>query len=325
MRRRDLLALTAGSAISLHCRDAPRAAEKTWRVGYLDGGSARVRGRLFAAFQQRLRELGYVEGDILYEARYGEGDRGALPGLAHLLLASRPDALLVATTAANVAAKAATSTVPIVMIAGADPVEAGLIASLAKPGGNITGVTNVATDLTGKRLEIIKEIVPGATRIAVLFTPDDPSTPAQLRSARTAAKLLRIELSPMLDVRRISDFAAELAAVAGADAGIRLFDPLALTLAKEVADWAARRRLPVIYPWRQNVEVGGLVAFGTSLASQYLQAAGLMDKILKGAKPADLPVQQPTTFELVINLKTAKTLGLTVPQSLLARADEIIE
>jgi putative ABC transport system substrate-binding protein len=332
MRRRELIAVIAGAAASAAFARFPPAGAgqsgKTWRVGYLDGGSAAARGPLFDAFRQRLRELGYVEErDVFYEARYAEGHRERLPALARELLALKPDALLVATTVANLAAKAATASVPIVMIAGADPVGVGLIESLAHPGGNLTGVANVATDLTGKRLELIKEIVPGATRIAALLQPNDANTDAQLRNAQAAAQRLRIELRPIVEIRNAQDLDAGFATAIGAGAGaaIRMVDPLSITLARETADWAARRRLPVIYPWRQNVEAGGLVSYGTSLAAQYAQAAGLMDRILKGAKPADLPVQQPARFELVINLKTAKALGLTVPQSLLARADEVIE
>ncbi|HEX3883846.1 MAG TPA: ABC transporter substrate-binding protein [Stellaceae bacterium] len=327
MRRRELLPLLGLAALSsLPC--GALSAEKMWRVGYLDGGAGQVRSPLFERFRQRLLDLGYREGrNIVYEARFAEGDRTALPALVRELIAWRPDALLVATTPANLTAKAATSTIPIVMIAGADPVDVGLVDSLSRPGGNITGVTSVAADLTEKRIDILKELVPGAARFAVLYKPEDPSTPEQLRNGRSAAARLGVELGPLLRVAGPEAFDTLFSAAiqGGAGAAIRFFDPLAISYAAEIAAAAAKYRLPVIYPWRQNVEAGGLVGYGTSLDAQYVQAAGLMDKILKGARPADIPVQQPTKYELAINLKTAKALGLTVPSFLLAQAVEVIE
>jgi putative tryptophan/tyrosine transport system substrate-binding protein len=226
-----------------------------------------------------------------------------------------------------VAAKAATSTVPIIIVAVADPVGVGLVRSLARPGDNVSGITNIAAELTGKRLEILKELVPAASRVAVLVNPDDPNATIQLQNAQAAALSLRIELQPMVEVRGVEDLDRAFATALreGAGAAIRMVDPLSTALAKQTAEAAARHRLPVIYAFRQNVVAGGLVSYGTDLSSQFGQAADLIDKVLKGAKPADLPVQQPTRFELVINLKTALTLGLAVPQSLLARADDVIE
>ena len=235
--------------------------------------------------------------------------------------------MLVATTPAAVVAKAATSSIPIVIVAVADPLGAGLVQSLAHPGGNITGITNITAELAGKRLEIIKEIVPAARHVAVFINPDDPNAPLQMRYAETAARSLEIQLQPIASIRDAADIekAFEQALGAGATAAIRMVDPLTITLGKRAAEAGITYRLPVIYPFRANVLAGGLAAYGTDLPAQFVQAARLMDKVLKGAKPADLPVEQPTKFELVINLNTARALGLTVPQSVLVRADEVIE
>jgi putative ABC transport system substrate-binding protein len=235
--------------------------------------------------------------------------------------------MLVATTPAAAVAKEATSSIPIVIVAVADPLGAGLVQSLAHPGGNITGITYITAELAGKRLEIIKEIIPAARRVAVFINPDDPNAPLQMRYARTAARALGIELQPIADIRGAPDIerAFDQALRAGATAAIRMVDPLTITLGKRAAEAEIKYRLPVIYPFRANVSAGGLAAYGTNLPAQFQQAARLMDKILKGAKPAELPVEHPTKFELVINLKTATALGLAVPPSLLARADEVIE
>jgi putative ABC transport system substrate-binding protein len=213
------------------------------------------------------------------------------------------------------------------MVLVADPVGAGIVPSLAHPGGNITGITNIQAELAAKRLEILKEIVPIAKRIAVIVNPDNPNAPPQMRSAEVAARKLGIVLGPVLEMRTPDDLekAFEGAVRARADGAIRMIDALVFMLRKETASLAAKYRLPVIYPSREDVEAGGLVAYGTNIPAQYRQAAGFVDKILRGAKPADLPVEQPTKFDLVINLKTAKALGLTIPPSLLQRADQVVE
>ena len=328
MRRRDLVALSAVAvAFGLHSRIAS-AADKVWRVGFLDGGPEAVRRPALDAFRRRMAELGYVEGtSVAYESRYAAGHFERLPALAKELIALSPDALLVATTPAATAAKAATSTIPIVIVSVADPVGTGLVQSLARPGGNITGITNITAELAGKRLEITKEIVPAATRIAVFINPDDPNSASQLRHAQEAARSLEIELQPVAPIRGADDIdkAFEAVVQGGAGAGIRMVDPLVGALAKQTAAAELKYRLPVIHAFRYNPEAGSLVSYGTDTPSQYRQAADLMSKILKGAKPAALPLEQPVKFELVINLKTAKVLGLTVPQSLLAGADQVIE
>jgi putative ABC transport system substrate-binding protein len=327
VRRRQFL-IAAGALLA-----APLAAEgqqtgKVYRVGHLSG-SGEVASKPFVnAFREGMRTLGYIEGQKwVLDERYAEGKTERLPSLAQELIQRNPDALLVSTTPGNVTAKAATSTIPIVMVLVADPVGAGIVSSLARPGGNITGITNIVAELAGKRLEILKEIVPTASRIAVLINPNSQNAPLQMRSAEAGARSLGLELRPVLEVRSPGDLerAFEGAVRARADAAIRMIDPLVFMLRKETAALAEKHRLPVIYPSSEDVEAGGLVAYGTNVPEQYRQAATLVDKILRGAKPADLPVEQPTKFELVINLKTAKALGLTIPRSVLLRADRVIE
>ena len=231
-----------------------------------------------------------------------------------------------ATTPGNLAAKAATSTIPIVLVLVADPVGAGLVKSLARQGGNITGITNIVAELGGKRLEIIKEIVPKATRIGVIVNPNDQNTPLQMRYAEEGARRLGIKLDPILEVRTPDDLekAFEAAAKAHAPALLRMIDPLVFMLRKQTAELSVKYRMPVIYPAREDVASGGLIAYGANAPEQFRQAAVLMDKILRGAKPADLPVEQPTKFDLVINAKTARALNLSIPQTLTFRA-EVIE
>jgi putative ABC transport system substrate-binding protein len=324
MRRRDLLALLGTAAALTPLAGATEAADKIWRIGFLDGGPEAARRPLFDLFRQGMAKRGYVEAsNIAYDRRHAEGHFERLPELVRQLLALSPDALLVATTPAAVAA----ISLPIVIVAVTDPVGTGLVQSLVHPGGNITGITNIAAELTGKRLQILKEMVPAARRIAALVNPDDPNAASQLRYAEDAARELHVELQPVIHIRSAAEVETAFAAAvaAKAEAAIRLVDPLVTSLAEKTAAAELEYRLPVIHASRQSVAAGSLVSYGADGPSQFVQAADLMDKILRGAKPADLPVEQPTKFELVINLKTAKTLGLTVPQSLLARADEVIE
>jgi putative ABC transport system substrate-binding protein len=225
------------------------------------------------------------------------------------------------------AAKAATTTIPIVFVGVGDPVGQGLVPNLARPAGNITGITNMTAELTGKRLELLKEIVPTASRIAVFVNPDAPIALLQIRNAESAARISGVQLHPVLTVRNSTDLESAFEAVvrSGASAVLRMVDFAANTLRVETAKLAVKHRLPVMYAFREDVDVGGLVAYGPSAPAQYQQAATFVHKILRGAKPGDLPVEQPTKFELVINMKTAKALGLTIPPSLLLRADHVIE
>ncbi len=327
-RRKLLVALGAGALAAPFGSIAQQQAGKVYHVGHLSGSGEVASKPMVDAFREGMRALGYVEGkNWVLDERYAEGKEERLASLVQELINRKPNVLLVATTPANVVAKAATSTLPIVMVLVADPVGTGIVSSLARPGGNITGITNIGAELTGKRLEILKEIVPTASRIAVLVNPDNPNAPPQMRSAEAAARSLRVELRPVLEVRGPADLekAFEAAARARATAAIRMIDPSVFILRKETAALAAKYRLPVIYAFREDVEAGGLVAYGTNVFEQFRQAATFVDKILHGAKPADLPVEQPTKFDLVVNMKTAKALGIKIPQSVLVRADRVIE
>lgn len=275
-----------------------------------------------------LRDLGYVDGqNLVVEERYAEARFEHLPAFARELVAWKPDVLFVSTTPAALAAKTATSTVPIVFVSVADPLGVGLVASLSRPGGNITGITNIGAELAGKRLEILKEMIPSASRIAVLINPDDQNAALQMKSARYAADRLAIRLEPILQVRNDASLRAafEAAVRARSVAALRMIDPLTQTLRQQIVRYAAEYRLPVMYSFREDVEAGGLASYGPALPEQYRQAASFVHKILGGARPADIPVEQPTNLQFAINVRTAKALGLTVPPSLLARADEVIE
>ena len=307
--------------------DAQRP-EKTYRVAYLAAASRSGNQALLTWFQQGMRELGYVEGrNLVLEARFADGKLERLPMLAQELVRLNPDVMFVSTTPGSLAAKAATATIPIVFVAVADPVGAGLIPNLARPGGNLTGITHIVAELTGKRLELLKEIVPSASRVAVLVNPDDPNATVQIQNAETAARSLGIQLQPVLTVRGAGDLEGAFEAISrsGATAALRMVDPTGGPLRARTVELAARHRLPVMFAFREDVEVGGLVAYGANLPAQYRQAATFVHKILRGARPGDLPIERPTKFELVLNLKTAKKLGLTIAPSLLLRADQVIE
>ena len=328
MRRRAFIRLLGGIAAAWPLAARGQQSGKPYRLGQLSAGTKASRVPLLEAFMRGMRDLGYIEGqNVIVEHRYAEGDFDRLPALARELLAWQPDVLLVSTTPGGLAAKAATSTVPIVMVGVSDPLGVGLIASLSRPGGNITGVTNIGSELAGKRVEILKEIVPAASKVAVLINRNDSNAPSQINSARLAADRLGIQLEPIMHIGGAADLkgAFEAAVREGAAAALRMIDPLTSALRTQTAALAAEFRLPTIYPFREDVLVGGLVSYGTSLPDQYRQAAAFVHKIFNGAKPADLPVEQPTKFELAVNLKTAKALGITVPPTLLARADEVIE
>lgn len=265
--------------------------------------------------------------NLVLDLRAANGRFDRLPAMARELIARQPDALFASTTPAALAAKAATTQIPIVFATVADPLGVGLVASLARPGANVTGVTNIVAELTGKRLELLKELVPRASRIAILINPDDSNAALQMRQAEAAARTLRVELAPVLPVRAAGDAELALAAAAkaGADAAIRMVDPTLALLRAETVAAAAKHRLPLMFSFREDVAAGGLMSYGTRLAGQYAQAGTLIAKILRGARPADLPVEQPTQFELVINRRTAAALGLQIAPALLARADEVIE
>ena len=312
---------------------APLAADgqqpaKVPRIGILGGSSATAAAVPIEAFRQGLRERGWVEGkNVAIEYRWAEGKYDRFPDLAAELVHLRVDVIVALNTPAALAAKQATRTIPIVTVAVRDPVESGLVASLARPGGNITGLTiAVGPELVGKQLELLKEAVPQVSRVAVLWNPTHPAHPPQLREAEGAARSLGVRLQP-LGVSSPNEFDSAFAAMTRerAAAGLVLADSMFFAHRTRLADLATKSRLPVMYGLREHVEAGGLMAYAANLADLFRLAAGYVHKILKGAKPADLPVEQPTKFELVINLKTAKALGLTIPQSVLFRADKLIE
>src|ERR1051325_10323751 len=267
MRRRDLIAFLGGTMVRPTFAEA-QGSDRVWRIGFLNGGQMLVRRPMFDVFRQRMAELGYVDGrNVVYEARAAEGQFDRLPKLVNELLGINPDALLVGTTPAGLAAKAATSAVPIIIVSVADPVGVGLVDKLARPGGNLTGITNMVAELTGKRLEILKALVPAASRIAVLVNPGDPVAAVQLKAAEIAARELGIELRPVVHVRAAEELhpAFAQAVAEHADAAIRMVDPLSTALAKPTAEAAAEHRLAVIYPFRENVVAGGLPARCTRL------------------------------------------------------------
>jgi putative ABC transport system substrate-binding protein len=307
---------------------AAQQPEKTYRVAYLAAAPRSSNQALLASFEQGMRDLGYVEGrNLVLEPRFADGKLERLPMLAQELIRLNPDVMFVSTTPGSLAAKAATATIPIVFVAVADPVGNGLVPSLGRPGGNVTGITHIVAELTGKRLELLREIVPSASRIAVLVNPDDPNATVQIQNAEAAARTLGVQLQPVLTVRGAGDLERAFEAISrsGAAAALRMVDPTGGPLRARTVELAARHRLPMMFVFREDVEAGGLVAYGASLSAQYRQAATFVQKILRGARPGDLPIEQATKFELVPNLRTAKRLGLTIPPSLLLRADQVIE
>jgi putative ABC transport system substrate-binding protein len=327
-----LIGLAVVLAVSLTL--APLAAETQQavsvpRVGFLSPSSLSEprTPRYLEAFRQGLRELGYVEGQsIAIELRWAEGKYDRLPALAAELVRLQVNVIVTYSEPAIRAAKQATERIPIVMAAVADPVASGFVASLARPGGNITGISNMRLDLTGKQLELLREVVPKVSRVAILGNAAIIDNTLQVRHAQDAARALGMRLQPLL-VRSPGEIDPAFAAMTteGAGALIVLVDTMLLDSQSRIADLAVRWRLPMVFSQVDQAEAGGLMAYGPSVHSRFRRSATYVDKILKGAKPADLPVEQPTKFELVINMKTAKALGLTIPQTLLLRADEVIE
>jgi len=312
---------------------APLAAEaqqagKVPRIGWLGGPTRESAEPFVQAFQRGLKDLGWVEGqNIVIEWRFAGGRAERLPDLAAELVRLQPDVIVAPSTPTALAAKNATKTIPIVTVAGSDPVGLGLVASLARPGGNITGLTSYVTrEIAGKQLEVLKATVPKVSRVAVLWNPATPGQALWLRDTEVASLALGVQLLP-LEARSLNDFDSAFAAMTTKRAGALLVlgDVMFVTHRIRLADLAAKSRLPTMSTHREYVEAGGLMSYGPINSELFRRAATYVDKILKGAKPADLPVEQPTKFELVINLKTAKALGLTIPSSVRVRADQVIE
>jgi len=327
MRRRDLLTLLGGAAISWP--RALRAQQKAMPViGYLSTGSPDPNSPNLAAFRQGLSETGYVEGqNVAIEYRWAEGHYDRLPALAADLVGRKVDVIVsVGGTPTALAAKNATSTIPIVFRTG-EPVADGLVASLARPGGNLTGFGMLLGELTPKLLELLSELVPQARMIALLVNPTNPPvTERIIRDMEEAARAKGVQL-PILKAGTESEIDAAFASLVQLQAGALLVaaDPFLFSRHEQLVALASRHAVPAIYPWREAVAAGGLISYGPSLTAVFREIGIYTGKILKGAKPADLPVQQPTKFELVVNLKIAKALGLTLPQSMLMNADEVIE
>jgi putative ABC transport system substrate-binding protein len=336
MRRIGLAVVLALSLFVALLAAEAQPAGKVYRIGVLANAPPTTPevSRNWEAFWQGLRERGWVEGqNIVIESRYAEGRLDRFSFLAAELVSTKPDLIVaVPGTWAGHAAKQATSTIPIVFVYGFDPVGTGLVASLARPGGNITGLTVVVgLQIVGKQLELLKEAVPNVSRVAALTeglsSPQGSRGVAILmRETHAAAQALAMKLQ-VLEVRSPNELESAFAAMTKERAGALLVLPHSLTFvhARRIADLAAKSRLPAVYPFRESAEAGGLIAYAASAPDMFRRAATYVDRILKGATPGDLPIEQPTQFELVINIKTAKALGLTIPQSLLGRADQVIE
>ena len=301
--------------------------KKVPRIGFLGASSASVLAARIEAFRQGLRDLGYVEGkNIVIEWRSAEGKLDRLPALAAELVRLKVDVIVTTGPAPTRPAKEATSTIPIVMAFDNDPVGNGFVASLARPGGNITGLSTLAPEISGKQLEVLKEIVPRLSRVAVLGSSTTPGNAQSLKETELAAGAFGVKVQ-YLDVRDPKDIdtAFQATGKGRADAILVLTSPVFNPYRTEIADLAAKNRLPAIYSTPEFVEDGGLMTYGVSLTDLYRRAATYVDKILKGAKPVDLPVEQPTKFEFIINLKAAKQIGLTIPPNVLVRADKVIK
>jgi putative tryptophan/tyrosine transport system substrate-binding protein len=330
--RRTTVGLFVILALSVLAAPVVAAAQqptKVHRIGRLSPGLPPSQpSPSMEAFRQGLRDLGYVEGqNLIIEWRWAEGREERLPDLAAELVRLQVEVIVVGGVTAIRAVQHATSTIPIVMAANYDPVGEGFIASLARPGGNITGLSWLGAELPGKRLELLKETLPQSTRIAVLGNPANAAHDSWLHSLSAAARALGLHLH-VVELPRADELDSAFAAItsAGADALIVLSDPALIDgLYGRIVDLAAKSRLPAMYDWRAYVDAGGLMSYGPSMPDMQRRAASYVDKILQGAKPADLPIEQPTTFNLVINLKVAKALGLAIPPTILFQADEVLQ
>jgi putative ABC transport system substrate-binding protein len=326
MDRRAFLAGTSAMLLA-----APRGAGaqqpgKLPTIGYLGANTPSAESQRIAAFVQRLRELGWIEGrTIAIEVRWAEGRNERFAEIAAEFVRLKVDVIVTAGTAAVVAAKQATSVIPIVFAVAGDPVGTGLVASLARPGGNVTGLSLQAADIAGKRLELLREVVPGLRRLAILANVGSPLAVLEIREVQATARTLGFEVATS-EIRRADDIAPAFDALKGrGDALFVVADPLVTTNRIRISALALGARLPTMHGQRENVEVGGLMSYGANYPGLHRRAADYVDKILRGTKAADIPVEQPTKFDLVVNLITAKALGLTIPPLLLGRADEVIQ
>src|SRR5499425_567668 len=321
--RRRFMAAFAGSLLAVPLAAEAQQTGKVYRIGFLRVGPpprTHVEG-----FQQGLRARGYIEGvNVVIQYRSTDGSYDDLPHLATELVRFNVDVILAAGAPAAFAARSATPKVPIIFVHVYDPVEIGLVTSVAHPGGNVTGLSQISADLGGKRLELIKELVPKLRRVAILWHPANLTNLVQKKGVEVAARTAGVDIKSV-PVQDPNDFGSAFEDARGVDALMQTDDPLFSTHLRQLAELAVKSRLPAIAGLREYVDAGGLMSYGADFPDLYRRAATYVDKILKGAKPADLPIERPFKFELVINLKTAKALGLTIPPAVLARADEIIQ
>ena len=320
MDRRAFIGTVAGGLLAAPLAAEAQQAGKVFRVGVLWVGSPEL-------LRQSLREVGYVEGvNLAIEWRDAEGKPERFGDLAAELVRLKVDVIVAANPAATFAPKRSTESIPIVMVNTPDPVQLGLVVSLGRPGGNVTGTTTLSADVSIKQLELLKEAVPRAVRIAVLWNPSNPWHPLALKGVEAAARSLAVRLQ-ILEVRGPEELDNAFAAMTRERAGAVLVmaDPMTFFHRARIADLAAKRRLPAMYGVRESIDTGGLMSYWAHQADLYRRVGSYVDRILKGAKPGDMPIEQPTRFEFVINLKAAKAIGLTIPQSVLARADEVIQ
>ena len=327
MDRRTFIGVVAGRLLAVPVAAEAQPAGRVYRIGFLGNSTAALEANLVGPFREGLRDLGYVEGrNVLIEYRWAEGKYDRFPALIGELLALKVAVIVTAGTPATLAVKKATTSVPLVMLAVGDPVGTGIVPSLSHPGGNITGLTAISTEMDAKRLELLREVVPSVSYIALLWNAGSPLQVLAEKQVQAAAQVLRMRVLS-LGVKTEEEIKSALAVMARErpDALLVLADRLLLHHRALIMDFATRHRLPGVHAYRELVEAGGLMSFGPSYADMHKRAAYFVDRILKGAKPGDLPVERPLTFELVINLKTARALGLTIPQSLLQRADQVIE
>ncbi len=329
MNRQTLIIAVLFLAIAVACPpvDAQQP-PKIARIGVLYASTPAATAHFLEAFRQGLRELGHFEGKtFVLEPRYGEARPERLPELARELVSLKVDVIVTSIDPAIAALKQETQTIPIIMASSADPVGTGFVASLARPGGNITGLSRDLPELGGKRLELLREAVPRLSRVAFIWNPGVAGTALEYKETEGAARSLRLQLQSV-EVRRADDLDRAFSAITKGRAQALIFaraNPVLFAKRAQIVSFGQRNRLPSIYPQKEFVDAGGLMSYGASTADLWRRAATFVDKILKGAKPADLPVEQPTRFELVVNLKTAKALGLTIPPSVLIRADQVIQ
>ena len=325
-RRRDFITLLGGAAAAWPLAARAQQTGKLPILGLLGSATLLAESQRVAAFVQRLRQLGWIENrNVAIEYRWAEGRSERFVEIATEFVQLKVDVIVASTTPAVIAAKQATSVIPIVITTAGDPVGTGVVASLARPGGNVTGLSNQLWDTASKRLELLREVVPGLRRLAILANADNPGAVLDMREVQATARALGLEATTF-EIQRAEDIASVFEAIKGRVEALYLAsDPLLNTNRIRINTLALGARLPTMHGVRDYVEAGGLMSYGPNIVDQYRRAADYVDKILRGAKPGDIPIEQPTKFDLVINLTTAKTLGLTIPEPFLLRADEVIE